>query len=83
MQLLKDKGWKMFYSCMCGGSRKEYWSNDSFPGYEIRTRPRKQTFEIRSKNTRVLGPDFAYKLEDVLKKFEIYEPVQKERQNPV
>lgn len=75
MQLLNDRGWKMYYHCLCGGSRKEHWSHPDFPGYEIRTRPRRQTFEIRSKNIRVHGPDFAYRLEAALKQHGIYEKV--------
>ena len=73
MQLLTDQGWTMYYSCMCGGSQRLHWSNVRYPGYEIRTRPRRNTFSIHSRNIRVAGPDFAYRLEGALKQFGIYE----------
>jgi hypothetical protein len=76
MQLLIDRGWTVYYQCHCGGSLKQHWSNPAFQGYEIRTRPRRQTFEIRSRNIRIYGPDFQYALEGALKKFNIYEVVQ-------
>lgn len=72
MQLLTDQGWQMYYSCMCGGSLKQYWTNENFSGYEIRTRPTKNTFSILSRNQIVFGPDWVYKMEDKLKEYGIY-----------
>lgn len=72
MQLLSVKGWIMYYACNCGGSRKEHWAHNLFPGYEIRYRPKRKTFEIKSKNIRVFGPDIESKLEVTLKQFGLW-----------
>lgn len=64
--LLTAKGWKMYYSCHCGGTLKQYWNKKSFPGYEITTRPRKNTFRILHKNHVIVGPEWGYKLEQKL-----------------
>lgn len=73
MQLLTDQGWKMFYACNCGGSRREHWSHQNYPGYEITLRPTRSTFRLLNKNLTVAGPLWGYQLEATLKRFEIYE----------
>lgn len=73
MDLLTNQGWKMYYSCMCGGSPKEYWSNPNYKDYEIRIRPRRSTFSILHKNLIICGPEWLYKLELKLKEYEIYQ----------
>lgn len=72
MDLLKNQGWTMYYSCNCNGTPKEYWSHPSFPTYEIRTRPKRNTFSILSKNMIIHGPAWGYTLEQALKDFNIY-----------
>lgn len=71
MKELTDNGWVMFYSCMCGGSRKEHYNNPSYPGFEIQVRPTRQTFRLFSKNHLIAGPEFVYKLSETLNKFNI------------
>lgn len=71
-ELLTSQDWVNYYSCNCGGTPKEYWNNKAFPGYEVRTRPRRGTFTIWNKNIQIYGPEWAYQLEATLKKFEIY-----------
>jgi hypothetical protein len=65
-QKLLAKGWVMYYSCMCGGTLKEYYNNPAYPDYEITARPRRQTFRILLKNHVVSGPHWGYKLEEKL-----------------
>jgi hypothetical protein len=71
MQVLTDNGWRMYYSCFCGGSLKEYYINKKYPGYEIRVRPKKNTFSIFLNNLIIHGPDFHYKLNDSLTRYGI------------
>jgi hypothetical protein len=66
MDLLIEKGWKKYYSCMCNGSYKEYWSNTMYPEYEIRIRPAKKTFTLFQSNNLIYGPQYLYKLEQTL-----------------
>lgn len=61
-QLLTEKGWKMYYSCHCGGTLKEYYSHVNHPFYEVRVRPRKGSFTILNKNQVVAGPHLGYLL---------------------
>lgn len=61
----------MYYGCMCSGSKKEYWSNKAFPGYEIRVRPTKNTFSILRQNMIVFGPAWLYQLEGKLEEYGI------------
>jgi hypothetical protein len=75
MQLLEVKGWTNHYTCNnCKGKGPlQYWINPAFPGYEVRVRTRRNTFSIYSKNMKVYGPEWLYKLEEALKKFNIYD----------
>lgn len=73
MQLLIDQGWTNYYSCMCGGSLKQYWIHESYPSYEIRLRPTKNVFSILNKNNIIHGPDWIYKMEEKLKAFSLYQ----------
>lgn len=80
MDLLTNLGWSNFYTCTtCSRSGPvQYWSNKSFPDYQVLVRPRKNTFTIWSKNMQIYGPAWFYTLESALKQFGIYEVVQKE-----
>lgn len=71
MQLLIEKGWTMYYSCFCQGSKKEYWTHKAYPGYEIRTRPTKNTVSILHKNLIIFGPNWGYKLAGKLNEYGI------------
>ncbi len=71
MQLLIDKGWKMYYSCMCHGTLKEYWTKEKHKNYEIRIRPRRNTYSLLLNNMIIKGPDWLYKLENTLKEYGI------------
>lgn len=66
--LLKNKGWTMYYACHCNGSRKEHWSNKDHPEYEITTRPKRSTFRILRKNKLIEGPLFGYKLKETMER---------------
>ena len=66
MNQLTDKGWKLYYSCMCGGAPKEYYNHPSYPGYEVRVRPRRNTFTILSQNMVIAGPNYLYDLDKKL-----------------
>jgi hypothetical protein len=73
MQLLNDKGWKMYYKCNCGGSERQHWSNEKYPAFEITLRPRRNTFRLLNKNMVIAGPLWIYQMEATIKKFEVYE----------
>jgi hypothetical protein len=75
MTLLEAKGWTNHFTCnnCTGKGPLQHWINKSFPDYEIRIRTRRNTFSIYNKNMKVFGPDWFYKLEEGLKKFNIYE----------
>jgi len=66
-ELLAGKNWKMFYSCHCNGTYKEYWRNQKYPDYQIITRPRKQTFSILSKNHVIVSPDWSYRMAEKMR----------------
>lgn len=70
--LLIEQSWKLFHVCNCGGSRREHYSNTTFPGYEIRIRPTRSTFTILKNNMLLAGPKYLYDLEKTLKEKEIY-----------
>jgi hypothetical protein len=69
--LLLSKGWEVYYSCFCGGTKKEYWRNKQYPGYEIRVRPVRQTFSLFLSNQLIHGPNYGYNLENKLKEYGI------------
>lgn len=49
--ILKLKGWKMYYSCFCGGSLKQYWNNKAkAKGFHFIIRPTKNTVQIFRNN---------------------------------
>lgn len=73
MELLTNQGWALYYECMCGGSKKRYYSNTHYPGYEITIRPTMNTFCLYSQNRRIYGPDYLYLLEQKLKEYGIYQ----------
>lgn len=73
-ELLTIQGWKKFYECnTCSRfGPVQYYNNPLFKDYEIRVRPRKNTFTIWSKNMQIYGPAWLYEIESALKKFNIY-----------
>lgn len=71
MQLLIDKGWKNHYNCMCGGQPKQYWSHAAYPSYEIRIRPRRNSYTLWQNNHMIVGPDWNYNMESTLTKYGI------------
>lgn len=66
-EVLVNAGWLMYYSCNCGGTYKEYYSNKSHLGYEVRIKPKRQTFTILNMNHIIAGPDWGYNLQKKLK----------------
>lgn len=50
IETLVAKGWKMYYSCHCGGSLKQYFKNKKYPGWHIIIRPSKKTATILKNN---------------------------------
>lgn len=76
MQLLTNQGWKNYHTCTtCSRfGPVQYWSHATFKEYEIRIRPRKNTFTIWSKNLQIHGPAWLYTMESALKQFNIYDP---------
>lgn len=71
-ETLEGNGWTMYYECQTCG-HKQYFSNPSYAGYEVRVRQKKQTFSIVLNNLIIGGPFWAYQLEEKMKKFGIYE----------
>lgn len=74
MQLLVDQGWTNYYNCnTCSRNGPvAHWNNPLYPDYDIRIRVRRGTFTLWSKNMQIHGPDWLYKLEAILKQFNIY-----------
>lgn len=64
-EVLEAKGWVMYSSCTCGGGR-QFYINNSKPGYEVRIRTKNKTFTILQKNMVIGGPFWGYQLEDKL-----------------
>jgi hypothetical protein len=65
-ELLTSKGWYMYYSCNCDGSYREFYNHQKYPGYDIRIRPKKQTFSILQNNHLIAGPTWGYNLQKTL-----------------
>lgn len=60
---LLELGWKMYYECdLCQG-HMQFFTNEAFPGYEIRIKIRNNTFSILLKNLVIAGPFWGYDIE--------------------
>jgi len=65
---LLARGWVMYYKCKCSGG-KEYYSNASFPGFEVRIRIKNNTFSIILSNMVIAGPFWGYQLKEMVDKY--------------
>lgn len=63
-QTLISLGWEMYYECLnkCGG--KQYFTNELWPKYEVRTRVKSNTFSILLENKVIAGPFMGYVLKE-------------------
>lgn len=67
-QQLESKGWVMYYQCsQCGG--KQYFTNSSFPKYEVRAKPKTHIFSILLQGQVIVGPCHEYQLADKLAQY--------------
>lgn len=64
-QTLESKGWVMYYECI-SPCAKQHFNHPDKPGYEIRTKFKKQTFSILLNNNIIAGPFWGYTLEEKL-----------------
>ena len=69
---LLSLGWVMYYECVTPCA-KQYFTNAKFPGYEIRVRTRKRSFNIILNNQIIAGTFQFTQLVEKLKKYGIYE----------
>jgi hypothetical protein len=69
-EALQSKGWVMFYECVMPCAKQQYNHPDK-PGYEIRVKPKRQTFSILYQNNIVAGPFWGYQLEEKLLQYGI------------
>lgn len=60
-QQLEELGWKMYYECQSCGF-KQFFSHAEKVGYEVRIRPRQNTFSILKDNMVIAGPFWGYEL---------------------
>jgi hypothetical protein len=51
----------MYYECI-NPCAKQYFSNPSYKGYEVRVKTRKKTFSILLDNEVIAGPAYEYQL---------------------
>jgi hypothetical protein len=68
-EILETAGWVMYYNCNTCGGNKQYFNNLSKPGYEIRTRPKNNTFSVVLNNRIVAGPFWGYQLEQKITEY--------------
>ena len=61
--------WKLYYECSRCNGQKQYFTNPAKPKYEIRTRPKNQTFSILYENHVIAGPFYGYQLGEKLSKY--------------
>ncbi len=76
-ELLETQGWKLYYTCKVCGGNKKYFKNESFPGYEVRVRFRKNgnIFSIMHMNKTIAGTDWMHKIEQKLKENALFKTV--------
>lgn len=65
-EALEAKGWAQYYWCRCGGGTG-YYSNSSFPRYQIRAKT--QSFSIYLDKHAIAGPFYQYQLDEKLKQY--------------
>lgn len=68
-EYLESKGWVMFYECKLPCGFKQHYSNAGKLGYEIRTRPKNNTFSIMLQNQVIAGPFWGYQIGEKMNQF--------------
>jgi hypothetical protein len=61
-QLLNENGWVMYHECITCAGHRQFYKNDTKPGYEVRIKTKNQTFSILLNNLVIAGPFWGYQI---------------------
>lgn len=68
-EALTTRGWVKYYDCLVCNTLVQFFNHPDKNGYEVKVKPKKNTFSLIIDNRIIAGPFWGYQLEEKMNQY--------------